>query len=85
MTEFESVSHQLAEAFKQHNADYIEARLEQSQTSNITYRGKELESIGKADAIGGNVRALVKGGWGFVSFNDLVDLKDKVGLAVERL
>ena len=84
MSDIEAIGQQLTEAFKQHNADYIEARLEQSQTSHITYRGRELESIGRATTIGGNVRALVRGGWGFVSFNNLTDLKDKVDLAVKQ-
>lgn len=74
MTDIRAVSRQLAEAFKEHSADYIEARLEESQRSHITYRGKELESAGQSTAVGGNIRALVKGGWGFVSFNDLNDL-----------
>jgi TldD protein len=84
MSDFEAISRQLAEAFRQTSADYIEARLEQSQTSHITYRGRELESIGRATTIGGNIRALVRGGWGFVSFNDLSDLKNKVDLAVKQ-
>ncbi len=63
MTHIEAIAHELAEALKKYNADYIEARLEESQTSYITYRGKELENIGRSTAAGGNVRALVKGGW----------------------
>ena len=74
----------LAEAFKEYGADYIEARLEESQSSHITYRGKELESIGRATAMGGNVRAMVKGGWGFVSFNNLSELEGSVELAVKQ-
>jgi TldD protein len=84
VNDIEAIGHQLTEAIKQSDADYIEARLEQSQTSHITYRGRELESIGKATSIGGNVRALVRGGWGFVSFNNLSGLKDKVDLAVKQ-
>jgi TldD protein len=34
--------------------------------------------------MGGNVRALVKGGWGFVSFNDVNKLRDKAELAVNQ-
>jgi len=74
MTYIEDVGRRLAEALKGYSADYIEARLEQSQTSHISYRGRELESIGRATATGGNVRALVKGGWGFISFNSLDEL-----------
>ena len=84
MTDIEAIGRQLAEAVKGYSADYIEARLEQSQRSHITYRGKELESIGQAAAVGGNVRALVRGGWGFVSFNNLSDLPRRIELAVKQ-
>ncbi len=84
MSNFEAVGRRLAEALKGCGADYIEARLEESQTSYITYRGRELESIGRLTACGGNVRALVKGGWGFVSFNELDDLPGRVETAVKQ-
>jgi len=84
MTDIETIGHQLAELVKKYSADYIEARLEESQTSHITYRGKELESIDRTSAVGGNVRALVRGGWGFVSFNDLTELPDRVEKAVQQ-
>jgi len=80
----ENIAHELAERLKQGAADYIEARLEESQTSHITYRGKELESIGRSEAVGGNVRAMVKGGWGFVSFNSLKDLPGRVEMAIKQ-
>jgi len=84
MAHIEAIGRQLAEAVKGYSADYIEAHLEQSQTSRIIYRGRDLESIGKATASGGNVRALVRGGWGFVSFNNLDELPAKVELAVKQ-
>ncbi|MFC1952216.1 TldD/PmbA family protein [Chloroflexota bacterium] len=84
MSRIEVIGHQLAEALKDYSADYIEARLEESQSSYITYRGRELESIGRTTAIGGNVRALVRGGWGFVSFNNLDELPTKIDLAVKQ-
>ncbi len=84
MKHIDTIGHQLAETLKECGADYIEARLEESQTSHITYRGRELESIGRTTAIGGNVRALVRGGWGFVSFNNLSELSDRVELAVKQ-
>jgi len=80
----ENIAHELAERLKQGAADYIEVRLEESQTSHITYRGKELESIGRSEAVGGNVRAMVKGGWGFVSFNSLKDLPGRVEMAIKQ-
>ncbi len=84
MTEVEAIARKLNEELRKHDADYIEARLEESQTSHITYRGRELESIGRATAAGGNVRALVRGGWGFSSFNSFDELSGRVGLAVEQ-
>jgi len=75
---------ELGDALKGHSADYIEIRLEESQATRIVYRGERLEEIGKTSSLGGNVRALVKGGWGFVSFNDIAKLQDKVELAVKQ-
>ena len=84
MIHIEAVGRQLAGAIKGYGTDYIEAHLEQSQTSHITYRGRELESISQATTSGGNVRALVRGGWGFVSFNNLDELPAKVELAIKQ-
>jgi len=75
---------QLSSALKSNNADYIEIRLEESNSSRIMYRGQRLEEAGRTASVGGNVRALVKGGWGFVSFNDLEKLPEKIALAVEQ-
>ncbi len=74
----------LAEALKGHEADYVEIRLEERRATGIRYRGRELEDVSEPTSSGGNVRALVKGGWGFVSFNDPGDLKEKVNLAVRQ-
>jgi TldD protein len=84
MPDIEAAAQKLAEALKKYKADYIEARLEESQRSHITYRGKELESAGQSAAVGGNIRALVKGGWGFVSFNDFNDLPQRIELAIKQ-
>jgi TldD protein len=84
MPKIEDIARELAGELKKHPADYIEAHLEESQTSQIIYRGQEVESVGRSAAAGGNVRALVRGGWGFVSFNSLEELPGKVALAVEQ-
>ncbi len=80
----ETAAQELAELIKQIKADYIEVHLEESQTSHIAYRGRELDSIGRSKAIGGNVRAMVKGGWGFVSFNDFDGLRSRLEMAVRQ-
>ncbi len=84
MTNIETVGRNLSGIIRKYQADYIEARLEESQSSYISYRGKELESIGRQTSVGGNVRALVKGGWGFVSFNKLDEIPAKIELAVKQ-
>jgi TldD protein len=84
MPDIKAAAQQLAETLKKAKADYIEARLEESQRSHITYRGQELESVGQSAAVGGNIRALVRGGWGFVSFNDLDNLPQRIELAVKQ-
>src|SRR5207237_6083974 len=66
-----------------HSADYLEVRLDDTATTRIVYRGRELEEIGRTRSFGGNVRALVRGGWGFVSFNEPTGLREKVEEAVE--
>jgi TldD protein len=74
----------LAAIIAKQDAEYIEVHLEESQSSHLTYRGKNLESSDKTYAVGGNIRALVKGGWGFVSFNSLDNLEAKATQAVEH-
>ncbi len=69
-------------ALKGVDAQYVEVRVEESSSSTIRYRGRDLEEIGRGSGLGGNVRALAGGGWGFASFNDLSDLDAKVRLAV---
>ncbi len=75
---------QIASALRKQRADYIEVRIEEKETSRIQYRGRELEDIGRSTSLGGNARALARGGWGFVSFNELSGLRDKVALAVKQ-
>src|SRR2546428_10275853 len=71
-------------ALKGHDADYIEVRIDDTSTNRIVYRGRELEEIGRSRSFGGNVRALVNGGWGFVSFNDATGLRQHVAEAVSQ-
>lgn len=66
------------------DADYVEIRISRGEASNLSYRGREIEQVGRSTALGGGVRALVNGGWGFVSFNDLSDLRTHVQLAVRQ-
>jgi TldD protein len=83
MTDIVSVSQSLP-SLKKYAADYLEVRLEESESSSIVYRGRDLESIGRSTSLGGNVRAAVKGGWGFVSFNSLEDLPARIEQAISQ-
>jgi TldD protein len=65
-------------------ADYAEVRLDNTATNRITYRGRDLEEIGRTRSFGGCARALVAGGWGFVSFNDPSHLRDSVQQATAQ-
>jgi len=84
LPDIETIGCLIADEFKKHKADYIEAHLEQTVSSHITYRGRQLESVGKSSGIGGNIRAQVEGGWGFASFNKLDDLPSRITLAVKQ-
>jgi len=68
---------------KKNSADYIEIRAEKKEVTTIHFQGKKLEKINCSQQTGGNVRALVKGGWGFISFNQFDDLEEKIGEAIE--
>ncbi len=84
MAGIDEIRQQIHDALKGQDSDYIEVRIEEREASRIQYRGRELEDIGRSTSLGGNARALVKGGWGFVSFNELSGLREKVALAVKQ-
>jgi TldD protein len=62
--------------------DYAEVRIEESSGTNIHYAGKELEDIGERTELGGCVRVLKDGGWGFATFNDTENLEKHARQAV---
>lgn len=74
----------LTEAVRGHEADHVEIRVEESDSTHLSYRGKRLEEVGRVSGRGGCVRALVRGGWAFSSFNDIEDLRAKVEAVVKQ-
>ena len=68
----------LAQALKAHNVDYADIRIEDKTSSQVMFRGPELDQIGSSRTVGGIVRALYKGGWGYATFNDLDNIKKRV-------
>lgn len=71
----------LRQALAESTADYCEIRLEETEETQISFLAAELENLSESVQYGGNVRALVDGGWGFVTFNTLEDLPEKVRTA----
>ena len=74
----------MRDALRGHDADYIEIRIKESRSTHLRYIGRKLEEIGVNSVRGSNVRAVVKGGWGFVCFNDLSHIRDMVSQAVHQ-
>lgn len=72
----------MEEALRRSGADYAEIRIEQDETTALSFRGPELDHISASSSLGGVARALVNGGWGIVTFNDLDNLGERVREAV---
>ncbi|MBN2146760.1 MAG: TldD/PmbA family protein [Anaerolineales bacterium] len=73
----------LAQALKVQDVEYADVRIEDLSNSWVTFRGPDLDTIGSSRTVGGIVRALYKGGWGYATFNDLEDLEKRVREACE--
>lgn len=68
----------LSEALKVHDVDYVDIRIEDKTETQVYFRGPDIDTIGSSRTVGGVVRALYKGGWGYATFNDLSDLAGRV-------
>lgn len=64
--------------------DYLEIRLEQSESSLVSFRGARLDAVDRNFALAGGIRACYRGGWSFVTFNNLDELKARVETAVQQ-
>ncbi|MBN1295462.1 TldD/PmbA family protein [bacterium] len=53
------------------DVDFLEIRIEESETTQIGFRGPSIESLSQSSERGGCVRALYRGGWGFATFNSI--------------
>lgn len=54
--------------------DFLAIRLEQAAETNILLRNSKIETLSESVALGGQIRACYRGGWGFAAFNDLENL-----------
>lgn len=62
--------------------DYLEIRVEETEGTRIEFRGPALETLSVTRDRGACVRALLGGGWGFASGNDLDRLPELVEEAI---
>jgi len=74
----------IQEAIKRSRADYTEIRIEEKESTRVSFRGKDLENANAVIDKGGVVRCLIrKNGWGVATFNNLDDLLNKVDQAYQ--
>ncbi|MCT7985318.1 TldD/PmbA family protein [Laspinema sp. A4] len=64
--------------------DYLEIRMEQSESTAIAFRGDRLDAVNRNFSLAGGVRACHKGGWSFVTFNGLDELGDRLEEAISQ-
>ncbi|OCR00650.1 hypothetical protein BCD67_11795 [Oscillatoriales cyanobacterium USR001] len=64
--------------------DYLEVRTEQSESTGISFRGPQLDGVNRSFSLAGGIRACHKGGWSFVTFNGLAELKNRIEEAISQ-
>lgn len=64
--------------------DYLEIRLEKSESTAINFRGPQLDAVDRNFTLAGGIRACHQGGWSFVTFNGLAELKDRIDEAISQ-
>lgn len=84
MMDLDSYCSHVTEALQRYRGqvDFLSIRLEAIESTDIVLRNERIEALGERLAIGGQVRACYRGGWGFVSFDALDTLADQVAYAV---
>ena len=81
---FTEHKNRLAELIKVYGdrVDFLTIRLEQAEETNIFLRSSKIETLSESIALGGQVRACYRGGWGFAAFNDLDTLIARIEEAI---
>ena len=62
--------------------DFLTIRLEQAAETNIFLRSSKIETLSEGIALGGQVRACHRGGWGFAAFEDIDSLIVRIESAI---
>ena len=71
-------------AAHQNEVDYLEIRVEQGESTSISFRGAQLDGVDRSLSLAGGIRACHRGGWSFVTFNGLNGLKDRIEEAIAQ-
>ncbi|BFM39094.1 TldD/PmbA family protein [Synechocystis sp. LKSZ1] len=79
--QFQEQLHHCLQRYRQ-RVDFLAIRLEQSDSTQILLRGDRLETLSESLAIGGQIRACHRGGWGFATFNHLGQLSERMEAAI---
>lgn len=82
-----AIEEQLLDRIKTHRSDrvdYLEIRLQQSETTSLSFRGSQLDAVNRSFSLAGGIRACYKGGWSFVTFNGLSELDDRIAEAISQ-
>jgi TldD protein len=81
-----AIETQLLDRIKTHSdrVDYLEIRLQQSESTSISFRGSRLDAVNRSFSLAGGIRACHKGGWSFVTFNGLSELDDRITEAISQ-
>jgi TldD protein len=58
--------------------EFAEIRFSASTGTSLSLSGKQVETFSSGDTIGGSVRVLNNGAWGFISFNDLAEIENHI-------
>lgn len=75
---------QIRAVIERSRADYTEIRLEEKESTTVSFRGRELENVSSVIDAGGIVRCFRRdGGWGIATFNSRENLAEKVAQAYE--
>ena len=68
----------------QNTVDYLEIRVEQGESTNLSFRGRQLDGVDRSFSLAGGIRACHRGGWSFVTFNGLAELTDRIEAAIAQ-
>ncbi|MGB2924936.1 MAG: TldD/PmbA family protein [Limnothrix sp.] len=85
-----SLNTEIADSLKQAIAthqtevDYLEIRVQQSESTSVSFRGPQFDGSNRSFALAGGIRACHQGGWSFVTFNGLDELGDRILDAISQ-